>query len=408
MNKLTDTKNENIAAEYVAIDLLKPSKDNPRINDHAVEKVAKSIQTYGFAAPIVAQLDGTILAGHTRFKAAQLLKLTKVPCRYINLTGEKAKLYRLADNKLSELADWDLEMLSVELTELSENYKIELNDMGFSDDDLFNLLDIELPDNADDIDIDEKDHIDIKEGDLITIGKHRLLCGDSTNKSDIDILMGEELFDLVITDPPYNVNYTGNTAEALTIKNDNMSDSNFYEFLYNFFCTYENKTKKGGSWYVWHADLEGLNFRKAMHNSGLMIKQNLIWDKNSLVMGRQDYHWKHEPCLYGWKKGASHNWYGDRKQSTVLNFDKPRVNDVHPTMKPVELIKYQIENSSKLNDIVGDGFLGSGTTMVAAEFTKRKCYGMELDPKYCSVIINRMINLFPDLEVKINGEVYVR
>jgi len=216
--------------------------------------------------------------------------------------------------------------------------------------------------------------------------------------------MEEKLADIVVTDPPYNVDYEGGTG--LKIINDKMSDDSFYQFLYDFYTALGSFTKPGGSWYVWHADSEGANFRRAMADSGLYLKQCLIWVKNRIVLGRQDYHWKHEPCLYGWKPGASHNWYSDRKQSTILEFDRPSRNAEHPTMKPVELITYLIGNSSKNGMIVADGFLGSGTTMVAAHQLNRKCYGMELDPKYCQVIIDRMRKLDPSIQIKRNGQPY--
>lgn len=260
----------------------------------------------------------------------------------------------------------------------------------------------------DDFDVDHIDEVqtDIELGDLIEIGDHRMLCGDSTNILSYEKVCRDELFDLMVTDPPYNVNYEGKTKDKLKIKNDQMEGDEFYKFLLQFFSASFEYTKMGGVWYVWHADSEGANFRKAMQDAGVKVRQCLIWVKNSMVMGRQDYQWKHEPCLYGWKEGARHNWYSDRKQTTVLNFDRPNRNAVHPTMKPLELISYQISNSSKAGDIVGDPFLGSGSTMVASQQLGRKCYGMELDPKYCQVIVDRMLNSFPQLDVKINGKTY--
>lgn len=205
-----------------------------------------------------------------------------------------------------------------------------------------------------------------------------------------------------------NVSYTGKTKDALKIANDKQNDGDFYQFLYDFYTSCGSFTKAGGAWYVWHSESEGANFRKAMSDAGIMVKQCLIWVKSSMVMGRQDYQWKHEPCLYGWKDGAAHGWYSDRKQTTVLEFDRPNRNAEHPTMKPIPLIAYQIGNSSKQGDIVVDGFFGSGTTMVASHQLKRKCYGMELDPKYCQVIVDRMMKLDPTLEVKLNGKPYIR
>jgi len=248
---------------------------------------------------------------------------------------------------------------------------------------------------------------DIVLGDLFEIGEHRLLCGDSTQTDTFKILFGEQLADLVITDPPYNVAYEGKTKKKLTIENDSMGDADFYQFLYDFYTALGSFTKAGGSWYVWHADSEGANFRKAMADAGIMVKQCLIWVKQTMVMGRQDYQWKHEPCLYGWKEGAAHGWYSDRKQTTVLEFDRPSRNAEHPTMKPIPLFAYQIGNSSKQGDIVADGFGGSGTTMVACHQMNRKAYLVEFDPKYCQVIVDRMLKLDPTLTIKRNGQPYL-
>lgn len=232
------------------------------------------------------------------------------------------------------------------------------------------------------------------------IRKHRLICGDSTKIETYEKLMQKDKGDLIVTDPPYNVNYTGGTKDALTIANDNMSNEAFYKFLYAFYTSANAFIKPGGIWYVWHADSEGANFRLAMKNAGILVKQCLVWVKNSIVMGRQDYQWKHEPCLYGWKEGGAHKWYADRKQTTVLEFDKPVRNAEHPTMKPIPLISYQVTNSSKKGDVIMDGFGGSGTTMVTCEQLQRKCRMVEYDPKYCQVIIDRMKKLNPKLKIR--------
>tara|TARA_R110000744_G_scaffold102377_10_gene196957 strand:+ start:886 stop:2148 length:1263 start_codon:yes stop_codon:yes gene_type:complete len=291
--------------------------------------------------------------------------------------------------------DWDI---------LSSDFDAQdLEDWGM---DIPNDFGIEPEAEEDDYEIPDEIKTNIVLGDLIEIGEHRLLCGSSTETDTWEKVMNGQLCDLVVTDPPYNVAYVGKTKDALTIENDQMGDGDFYQFLYDFYTALGSYTKAGGSWYVWHADSEGANFRKAMSESGIMVKQCLIWAKNSMVMGRQDYQWQHEPCLYGWKEGAAHGWYTDRKQTTILNFDRPSRSKEHPTMKPIPLIAYQIGNSSKSGDLVGDGFLGSGTTMVAAHQLKRKCYGMELDPKYCQVIIDRMRALEPLIDIKINGKDY--
>jgi len=255
---------------------------------------------------------------------------------------------------------------------------------------------------------------DIVLGDLFEIGEHRLLCGDSTQTDTFAKLFGEQLADLVVTDPPYNVAIQGgnhgdpNRKNGKKIENDSMSNEQFYQFLYDFYTALGSYTKSGGAWYVWYASKETINFHKAMVDAGLMPKQDLVWKKSSIVMGRQDYQWKHEPCIYGWKEGAAHGWYSDRKQTTILEFDRPSRNAEHPTMKPIPLFAYQIGNSSKQGDIVADGFGGSGTTMVACHQMKRKGYLVEFDPKYCQVIIDRMMKLDSSLKIKLNGKPYER
>jgi site-specific DNA-methyltransferase (adenine-specific) len=258
----------------------------------------------------------------------------------------------------------------------------------------------------DDYEMPDEIQTDIVLGDLFEIGSHRLLCGDSTQKQTFEVLFDGQLADAIVTDPPYNVAYEGKTKDKLKIDNDKQEDGDFYKFLYDFYASLAAHTKAGGAWYVWHADSEGANFRRAMKDAGIMVKQCLIWVKNSMVMGRQDYHWKHEPCLYGWKEGAAHGWYSDRKQTTVLNFDRPQRNAEHPTMKPIPLFAYQIGNSSKEGDIIADGFGGSGTTMVACHQMNRRAYLVEFDPKYCQVIVDRMLKLDPTLGIKKNGQPY--
>lgn len=228
-----------------------------------------------------------------------------------------------------------------------------------------------------------------KIGDIWQLGNHRLMCGDSTNKNNVEKLMDNNKADLLLTDPPYNVDYEGKTKDSLKMKNDSMDDSNFKQFLIDAFSNANDVMKDGASFYIWHADSEGYNFRSACKDVSWKVRQCLIWNKNAMVMGRQDYQWKHEPCLYGWKDGASHNWYSDRKQTTILEFKKPLRNDLHPTMKPIDLFSYQIKNSSKNNDIVLDLFGGSGSTLIACEQLNRICYMMEFDPHYVDVIIYR-------------------
>ena len=345
------------------ISRIKPNPKNPRtIRDEKFEKLKKSIQDFPdmlMKRPLVCFTDTdsklVVLGGNMRLKAAQDLGLKELPVILADGWTEEQKAEFLIKDNVG-FGEWDWEQLANEWdTEKLDEWGLDVP--GFN---------VEVEAVEDDYEIPDQIETDIVLGDLFEIGDHRLLCGDSTQTDTWKRLMGDDLADLVITDPPYNVAYTGKTKDALTIKNDSMDDGNFYQFLYDFYTALGSYTKAGAAWYVWHADSEGANFRKAMADSGIMVKQCLIWVKNSMVMGRQDYHWKHEPCLYGWKAGATHGWYSDRKQTTVLNFERPQRNAEHPTMKPIPLIAYQIGNSSKAGDIVCDGFGGSGTTMVAS------------------------------------------
>jgi site-specific DNA-methyltransferase (adenine-specific) len=380
---------------------VKLNPNNPRlIKDDKFKKLVQSIKDFPEMLnirPIVVNKDMIILGGNMRYKACKEAGLKEIPIIVTDLTEDQQREFLIKDNTSG--GEWDWEVLANEWD--SE----ELEAWG---------LDLPIDFNTEVLEAEEDDfevpdggiETDIVLGDLFEIGEHRLLCGDSTQTDTFEKLMNGQLADLVVTDPPYNVAYEGKTKDKLKIDNDNMSNGDFYQFLYDFYTALGAYTKKGGSWYVWHADSEGANFRLAMANAGIMVKQCLIWVKNSMVMGRQDYQWKHEPCLYGWKEGASYGWYSDRKQTTVLNFDRPSRNAEHPTMKPVVLFSYQIENSSKQGDIVADAFGGSGTTMVACEQLNRKAYVVEFDPKYCQVIIDRMIKLNPDIKIKRNGVNY--
>lgn len=372
---------------YKKINDLIPYVNNPRKNDGAVDVVASSIKNFGFKVPIVLDGQNEIVTGHTRLKAAQKLGLEEVPCIIADdLTPAQIKAFRLADNKVSEFAEWDFELINIELDSLDgfnmTNFGFEL---GF-DEMLEEVID-------DDFDVDKAIE-DIKEptgkaGDVWKLGRHRLMCGDSTKAEDVEKLMAGQKVDLYLTDPPYNVAYEGKTKDALTIQNDNMSNDTSRQFLVDAFSAADNAMKSGVVFYIWHADLEGYNFRAACVDVGWQVRQCLIWNKNLMVMGWQDYHSKHEPCLYGWKAGSGHLWAADRKQTTILNFDRPNKNGEHPTMKPVALFDYQIKNSTKAEDMVLDTFAGSGTTIIACEQNGRNAYCMELDPKYCDVIINR-------------------
>jgi len=373
---------------------------NPRlIKDDRFKKLVKSISEFPKMMelrPIVVDSDGLILGGNMRFKALQELKYKDIPDEWVKradeLTDEEKRRFIIEDNV--GFGEWDFDILA------NEWDKDKLEAWGLELPDTFGVK----PEAVDDgFEIPDNIKTDIVQGDIFEIGPHRLLCGDSTVADDIEKLMGGQKADMVLIDPPYNVDYTGKTKDALKIKNDKKDDESFFLFLYNSFISMKLVTKLGGVFYVWHADSEGYNFRRAMSESGIMVKQCLIWAKNSMVMGRQDYQWKHEPCLYGWVEGAAHGWYGDRKQTTILNFDRPNRNAEHPTMKPIALFAYQISNSTKEGDIVVDGFAGSGTTMVAAHQLRRIAYLNEFDPKYCQVIIDRMLKLDPNIVIKKNG-----
>lgn len=372
--------------EYINIEKLIPYINNPRINDGAVDKVASSIKNFGFKNPIIIDKDNEIIAGHTRLKAAKKLGLEEVPTIKVDdLTEQQIKAFRIADNKTSEFAEWDLELLEIELEGLEDEFT------GFDLDELDKLFDNDNEVVEDDFEVEAPDEPISKRGDIWQLGRHRLMCGDSTKQEDVDKLMNGDKADLFITDPPYNVDYTGGTKDALKIENDKQDDASFRQFLVDAFAAADNVMKAGAVFYIWHADSEGYNFRGACIDTGWQARQCLIWNKNSMVMGRQDYHWKHEPCLYGWKDGAGHLWNADRKQTTVLNFDRPTRNAEHPTMKPVTLFDYLIQNNTKGQDIVLDSFMGSGTTIMACEQNGRIAYGLELDPKYVDVIVNRYI-----------------
>lgn len=377
--------------EIVNITDLKENPRNPNTHPSVqIELLAQIIRKTGWRAPItVSNLSGFIVKGHGRLQAAKAAGLKQCPVEYQNFKDEEEEMAALlADNKLAELAEIDVE----KLTEIFKDYEFEdLSLTGYSQEEFDELVDAfeEAKLLGDPDEVPEEVETRCKLGDVWQLGKHRLMCGDSTIITDVEKLMNGMKADLFLTDPPYNVNYEGATSEKLKIKNDNMEDSQFRQFLCDAFTTANIVMKEGAVFYIWHADSEGYNFRGACRDVGWTVRQCLIWNKNSMVMGRQDYHWKHEPCLYGWKDGASHLWASDRKQTTVIDFNKPQRNGEHPTMKPVGLFDYQIQNNTKGGDIVLDLFAGSGTTLVACEQNKRIAYVMELDPHYCDVIITR-------------------
>lgn len=401
------------------IEWLRPYENNPRNNEQAVEAVANSIKEFGFKVPIVATIDGEIVNGHTRFKAAKFLKLKTVPVLIADdLTEEQTKAFRLADNKTGELADWDVELLYGELDELTG---FDMTMFGFEDID-FSLDDFEEveKEEGEEVDINQEEKPKVEYGDIYQLGRHRLMCGDSTSAEDMAQLIDGAVIDLYVTDPPYNVAYQGGTDEAMTIMNDSMDDVSFRQFLRDAFAVANNHLKPGGAFYIWHADSEGLNFRAAVKETGWLLKQSIIWVKNAIVLGRQDYQWKHEPCLYGWKDGASHYFVDNRSLATVIEEDeenlkemtkgelisyikimqdtspttvfyedKPVRNDIHPTMKPLKLIARCVLNSSKKGDKILDSFNGGGSTLMVCERSERVCYAMELDPVYVERTIKR-------------------
>jgi len=366
----------------------------PYINNsrtHSEEQITQlisSIKEFGFTNPILLAPDNSIIAGHGRLLAVKRLGQEEVPCIIVQgLTKTQIKALIIADNQLALNAGWDLEKLSVEVEGLQdEDFNIDI--LGFNNDFIKDLLKKDEGLTDQDAVPEAKLNAKSKLGDVWLLGKHKLMCGDSTTQ-DVLKLFKEQKADLYLTDPPYNVNYEGKTKDKLTIKNDKQDDETFKLFLTDAFTNAFNFLKLGASFYIWHSDSEGLVFRKSLIDSGFKLRQTLIWAKNSMVMGRQDYHWQHEPCLYGWKEGSSHSWYSDRKQTTLLNFDRPTASKLHPTMKPVELMSYLIKNSSKQEDIIFDSFLGSGTTIISCEILQRICYGLEFDPIYCDVIIDR-------------------
>lgn len=362
---------------------LKEYENNPRNNEAAVDAVAKSIEEFGFKVPIVITSEHVIIAGHTRLKASKKLGLTEVPCIIADdLTDEQIKAFRLADNKTAELASWDFSKLEDELASI----EMDMGQFGFED------LEEEVPDNATDDDFDPDTEISetpyAKKGDIFELGDHRVMCGDATEALDVEKLIQDDIVDLTFTDPPYNVDYEGTAGK---IMNDKMEDNTFYLFLFKAFENIFKYTKPGGGIYVCHSDTEGLNFRNAFKDAGFKLASCLIWVKNALVLGRQDYHWRHEPILYGWKEGAAHYFIDDRTQDTIWEYNKPKKNEEHPTMKPLELCGRAISNSSKVGEIVLDLFGGSGSTLIASDQLKRKARLMELDERFVDVIVRRYL-----------------
>lgn len=426
---------------YKKVSELKLNPRNPRKNDDAVDTVAESIKEFGFKNPLIIDTKGIVWCGNTRLKAAKKLKLEEVPCIVADdLTEEQIRKLALIDNKSSELAEWDFDLLKDELCDLDlSNFNVDwgLEQLG---------LEEEKEVEEDNFEVELPEEPKAKLGDIYQLGEHRLMCGDSTKEEDVAKLMDGKLADLVVTDPPYNVNIgqggdsimsmriQHHRQDGATIKNDNMDDSTFYDFLRKCFSNMNTALKDGGVFYVWHGQTKSDIFIQTLRDNQLEIRQMLIWNKNRIVMGRQDYQWKHEGCVYGWKDGASHYFIDDRTQTTVyedkgidlkklkkeemlkllqdifsdkvsttiINEDKPSVSEEHPTMKPIKLFARQIKNSSRMGEIVLDLFCGSGTTIIACEQLKRKAYCMEFDPHYVDVIIKRWEDFTGKKAVKLN------
>jgi|LSQX01.3.fsa_nt_gb site-specific DNA-methyltransferase (adenine-specific) len=416
--------------EILPIDTLTPYANNARTHsDDQIKKIQASLREFGFVNPVLIDANRGVIAGHGRIEAAKREGMTEVPCVFVeHLTDAQKRAYILADNRLAELAGWDMDAVRIEMERLAEDgFGIEITGFEFDDIPMGKIAE-------DDFDADAAAEETIEPitepGDKWQLGRHRLMCGDSTDRATVDRLMDGQKADMLLTDPPYNVDY-GEKAEAINpygynfsprhIENDKMSDSEFLAFLTKAFKNARNSIKPGGSFYIWHASVTLYEFETALKSAGMQTRQQLIWNKNSLVIGRQDYQWKHEPCLYGWIDGAAHYFVDDRKQTTVyedaipdfrkmkkdelidllsdiysdkisatvINENRPSSSQEHPTMKPVKLIARLIKNSSRQEELVLDLFGGSGSTLIACEQLNRTCYMMELDPKYCDVIIKR-------------------
>lgn len=387
--------------EMVEIDKLVPYVNNARTHSkEQIMKLRSSLREFGFINPVIIDSQFNIIAGHGRVLAAKEEKMNKVPCILVDYLSEaQKKAYIIADNKMALDAGWDEELLRIEIEELEGmNFDLSLTGFDVSElDELFGSSDKrEIEDDKFDVTSALEKASFVERGDVWSVGRHTLMCGDATNKEDVDKLMDGKRANLVITDPPYNVAFE--SSAGLSIKNDKMAGDKFYEFLLLAFKNMASHLESGGAAYVFHADTEGLNFRKAFIDAGFHLAGCCIWVKNSLVLGRSDYQWQHEPVLYGFLKNGKHSWYSDRKQTTIWNFDKPKRNENHPTSKPLDLISYPIQNSSQENGIIVDSFGGSGSTLMACEKTNRICHTMELDEKYASVILRRYVEDTGDSE----------
>ena len=379
--------------KLVSIDKLIPYVNNARThNAEQINKLRASLREFGFINPVIIDGDYNIIAGHGRVMAAKEEHIEEVPCVFADhLTPAQKKAYILADNRMAQDAGWDEELLRIEIEALqAEAFDVGLT--GFEEQEIADLFASE-DDNVEDDDFDLNEALEkaafVKRGDVWQVGRHRLMCGDATSEEDVATLMDGKKANLIVTDPPYGVSFK--SSDGLTIQNDSIKGEEFYNFLLQAFQNVAAHLEKGGAAYIFHADTEGLNFRKAFQDAGFHLAGCCIWVKNSLVLGRSDYQWQHEPVLYGFLKNGKHPWYSDRSQTTIWNFDKPKRNKNHPTSKPLDLLAYPIGNSSQANGIVVDTFGGSGSTLMACEQTNRICHTMELDEKYASVILRRYV-----------------
>lgn len=382
---------------------LKPAAYNPRKKlkkgDKEYEKIKQSLLKFGYVDPIIVNEDLTVIGGHQRLTVLKDLDYETAKCVIVKLSKEDEKALNIALNKIT--GQWDDALLADLLLDLQESdFNLDLT--GFEPPEIDNILsnvhDKELSEDEFDVEEELKKPTVSRRGDIWQLGKHRVICGDSTKSETYDQLLGDKKANLVVTDPPYNVDVEETAGKIL---NDNMSDGDFYQFLLSMFTQVENHMETDASIYVFHADTEGLNFRKAFKDAGFYLSGCCIWKKNSLVLGRSPYQWQHEPCLYGWRKKGKHQWFSDRKQTTIWEYDRPKSSKDHPTMKPIQLMAYPIQNSSMRGTIVLDPFLGSGSTLIAADQTGRVCYGIELDEKFVDVIVKRYIEVTGDTEVTV-------
>ena len=380
--------------QLVPLSKLVPYVNNARTHSpEQITKLRSSLREFGFVNPVIIDQDYGIIAGHGRVMAAKEEGIEEVPCVFVDyLTEAQKKAYILADNRFAQDAGWDEELLRIEIESL-QGADFDVSLTGFDPDELADLFaddsDSDVKDDDFDLSVALEKAAFVKKGDIWTVGRHRLMCGDATSAEDVATLMDGKRANLVVTDPPYGVSFK--SSDGLTIENDSMKGDEFYQFLLAAFKNVVANLEKGGAAYVFHADTEGLNFRRAFQDAGFHLAGCCIWVKNSLVLGRSDYQWQHEPVLYGFLQNGKHPWYSDRKQTTIWNYDKPKRNKNHPTSKPLDLLGYPICNSSQENGIVIDTFGGSGSTMMACEQSGRICYMLELDEKYASVILRRYV-----------------